>query len=62
MCALIETNVGSTITLKDVRQVPNLKMNVFSTLVMDRAGYYNYLGNGRWKLTDSSLVVARGYT
>ena len=43
----IETNVGSTMMLKDVRHVPDLRMNVFSTLVIDRAGYCNYLGNER---------------
>ena len=32
-----------------------------STLAMDQAGYCNYLGNGRWKLIEGSLVVARGY-
>ena len=48
MC--IETNVGSTMMLKDVRYVPDLRMNVFFTLVMDQAGYYNHLGNGGWKL------------
>ena len=43
----IETNVGSTMMLKDVRHVPNLRMNVFSTLTMDQAGYCNNLDNGR---------------
>jgi len=57
----IETNVGSTMMLKDVRHVPNLRMNMFSTLAMDRAGYCNYLGNGGWKLTKGPLVVARGH-
>ena len=57
----IETNVGSTVILQDVRHVPDLRMNVFSTLVMDQVGYYNHLGNGRWKLTKGSLVVARGH-
>ena len=57
----IETNVGSTIKLKDVQHVLDLKMNVFSTLAMDRAAYCNYLGNGRWKLTKGSLVVVRGH-
>ena len=46
----IKTNVGSTMMLKDVRYVPDLRMNVFFTLVMDQAGYYNHLGNGGWKL------------
>ena len=31
----IETNVGSTMMLKDVRHVPDLRMNMFSTLDMD---------------------------
>ena len=31
----IEANVGSTMMLKVVRHVPNLRMNVFSTLAMD---------------------------
>ena len=47
--------------LKDVRHVSDLRMNVFSTLAMDRVGYCNYLGNGRWKLTKGSLVVAKGH-
>ena len=47
--------------LKDVRHVPDLRMNVFSTLAMDQAGYCNYLCNGRWKLTKGPLVVARGH-
>ena len=57
----IETNVGSTMMLKDMRHVPDLRMNVFFTWAMDRAGYCNYLGNGRWKLTEGTLVVARGH-
>ena len=47
----IETNVGSTMMLKDVRHVQDLRINVFSTLAIDQAGYCNYLANGRWKLT-----------
>ena len=43
----IKTNVGSTVRLKDVWHVPNLRMNVFFTLVMDQAGYCNHLVNGR---------------
>ena len=31
----IKTNVGSTVILKDVQHVPNLRMNVFSTLTID---------------------------
>jgi len=31
----IETIVGSTVMLKNVQHVPNLRMNVFFTLAMD---------------------------
>ena len=31
----IETNVGSTVMLKDVQHVIDLRMNMFSTLAMD---------------------------
>ena len=57
----IKTNVGCMLMLKHVRHVPNLRMNVFSTLAIDQAGYCNHLGNGRWKLSKGSLVVARGH-
>ena len=56
-----KTNVGSTMMLKDVRHIPDLRMNVFSTLTMDQVGYRNYFGNGRWKLTKGPLVVAKGH-
>ena len=56
----IETNVGSTMMLKDVRHVSDLRMNVFSTLAMDRASYCNYLGNGRWKLTKGHWLLQKG--
>ena len=56
----IETNVGSTMILKDVRHVPDLRMNAFSTLAMDRPGYCNYLGNllrGHWLLQEDMHVA-----
>ena len=57
MC--IETNVGSTMMLKDVQHVLDLRMNVFFTLIMDQVDYCNHHGNGRWKLIKGSLVVTR---
>ena len=57
----IKTNIGSTTRLNDVRHVPDLRMNVFYIMAMDRTGYSSHLGNGRWKLTKGPLVVARGH-
>ena len=56
----IKTNVGCTMMLKNVRHVPDLRFNLIFTPAMDRAGYYNHLGNERWKLIKGPLVVARG--
>jgi hypothetical protein len=56
----IKTNVGFTMMLKNVRHVPDLCFNLISIPVMDRAGYCNHLGNGRWKLAKGPMVVTRG--
>lgn len=56
----IETNVGCTLILKDVRHRLDLCLNLIFELVLDRDGYESYFGNGAWKLAKGSLVVARG--
>ncbi|KAA8526119.1 hypothetical protein F0562_007781 [Nyssa sinensis] len=56
----IRTSVGCMMTLRDVRHVLDLRLNLISGIALDREGYMNYFGNGVWKLTKGSLVVARG--
>ncbi|KAF8391931.1 hypothetical protein HHK36_022271 [Tetracentron sinense] len=56
----IQTSVGCTLTMKDVRHVPDLRLNLISGIALDRQGYENYFGNGRWKLNMGSLVVTKG--
>ncbi|KAA8542749.1 hypothetical protein F0562_023901 [Nyssa sinensis] len=56
----IRTSVGCTMTLRDMRHVPDLRLNLIFGITLDREGYVNYFGNGIWKLTKESLVVARG--
>ncbi|KAA8532467.1 hypothetical protein F0562_032500 [Nyssa sinensis] len=56
----IRTSVGCMMTLRDMRHVPDLRLNLISGIALDREGYVNYFGNGIWKLTKGSLVVARG--
>ena len=58
MC--IKTNVGFIVMLKNVRHVLDLCFNLISIPVIDRAGYWNHLGNGRWKLAKGPMVIARG--
>ena len=56
----IQTDVGCSLTLRDVRHVPDLRLNLISGVALDREGYVNYFGNGKWKLTKGSLVASRG--
>ena len=56
----IQTNVGYQLMLKDVRHVPDLRLNLMSGIALDKEGFQNYFGNGRWKLTKGTMVVARG--
>ncbi|XP_048323873.2 retrovirus-related Pol polyprotein from transposon TNT 1-94 [Ziziphus jujuba] len=57
----IKTNVGCTITLKDVRHVPDLRLNLLSGVALDKQGYDNYFSKGTWKMTKGAIVVARGH-
>ncbi|GLU00723.1 hypothetical protein SLE2022_180690 [Rubroshorea leprosula] len=56
----VQTNVGCTLTLKNVRHVPDMCMNLLSAKALDEEGYAHYYGNGNWKLTKGSMVVAKG--
>ncbi|GKU85719.1 hypothetical protein SLEP1_g345 [Rubroshorea leprosula] len=56
----VQTNVGCTLTLKNVRPVPDMRMNLLSAKALDEEGYAHYFGNGNWKLTKGSMVVAKG--
>ena len=37
-----------------------MRLNVISTGILDDDGYNNNFGDGIWKLTRGSLIVARG--
>ena len=56
----IKTSVGCTLTLKNVKHNPDLRLNLLSVSVLDKEGYHHHTGDGNWKLTKGYLVVARG--
>ena len=56
----LETNMEYKLTLKDVRHVPDLCLNLMSGFALDKQGYENHFGKGKWKLTKGSLVVSKG--
>jgi len=53
----VETNTVFTLTLKDV---PNLRLNIVFVHALDLAKFHNNFGDGKWKLTKGSFMVARG--
>jgi transposase InsO family protein len=56
----VETNTGYTLKLKDVRHIPDMRLNLIFVSVLDKEGYESHLGNGKWKLYRGMLVLARG--
>ena len=46
--------------LKDVRHVPEMRFSLISVGKLDDEVYHSHLGEGKWKFTKGSLVLARG--
>ncbi|KAL4311654.1 hypothetical protein GQ457_01G013270 [Hibiscus cannabinus] len=58
--ASLVSNNGTKLKLKDVRDAPDIRLNLISTRRLDDDGFCNSLSDGQWKLTKGSLVLARG--
>ncbi|KAL9260610.1 Retrovirus-related Pol polyprotein from transposon TNT 1-94-like protein [Drosera capensis] len=56
----LQTDVGCRLTLKDVRHIPDLRLNLISGDALDKDGFKHYLGGGIWKLSKGSMDVAKG--
>ena len=56
----VRDNTGYTLILKDVRHVPDIRLNLISTHVLEKEGYGNYFRDEKWRLSKGSLVFARG--
>ncbi|MCF8701906.1 GAG-pre-integrase domain-containing protein [Corynebacterium sp. MC-10] len=57
----VETDNGMKLLLKDVRHIPDMRLNLMSIGKLDDEGFQNSFGNGKWKLTKGSLIIARGH-
>lgn len=56
----VKTSVGCILTLKNVRHIPDLRLNLLSANVLDQEGFRHTFGDGKWKLSKGSMTVARG--
>ena len=55
-----ETNMGCKLTLKNVKHVLDLCLNLMSSFSLDKQGYENHFDEGKWMLIMGSLVVVKG--
>ncbi|KAL0303789.1 UNVERIFIED_CONTAM: Retrovirus-related Pol polyprotein from transposon TNT 1-94 [Sesamum radiatum] len=56
---ILATNMGCEFVLKDVRHNPHMRLNLISIRKLDDFRYVNSFGARKWKLTRSSIIVAR---
>ena len=56
----LKTNTGCELVLKDVRHVPDMRLNLISAGKLDDVGYISQFGAGRWKLSRNNIIVAKG--
>ncbi|KAG8363646.1 hypothetical protein BUALT_Bualt19G0044200 [Buddleja alternifolia] len=56
----LETDTGCRLILRDVRHIPDIRLNIISTCKLDDDGYVSNFGEGKWKLTKGSLITAKG--
>jgi len=54
------TNTGCKLVLKDVRYILDMCLNLILAEKLYDTGLVNHYGGGKWKLTNGSLIVARG--
>ena len=58
----LQTDLGCSLVLKDVRYIADMHHNLISVLALDKLGYHNNFSNLKWKLSKGTLIVSRGKT
>ena len=54
-----ETSNGTMLTLKNVKHISDIRMNLISTGKLDDEGFCNTFHDSQWKLTRGSMVIAK---
>ena len=55
----LETSIGCKLVLKYVKHVLEMHFSLISIRKLDDKGYHSHLGEGKWKLTKGSFVLAK---
>ncbi|KAM0004298.1 putative RNA-directed DNA polymerase [Helianthus debilis subsp. tardiflorus] len=56
----LKFDTGMELVLHNVKHVPDIRLNLISAGLLDDDGYHSTFGDGVWKLTRGSLIVAKG--
>lgn len=56
----LKTTNGTKLVLKSVRHIESLRLNVLPVGLLDQEGYLSRFGDGKYKLTKGSMVIAKG--
>ncbi|KAJ4728518.1 Retrovirus-related Pol polyprotein from transposon TNT 1-94 [Melia azedarach] len=56
----LETNNGTMLLLKNVKHIPDIRLNLISAGKLDDEGFSSNFSSGQWKLSKGSMTVARG--
>ena len=56
----LETSVGCKLSLKDIRHLLDICLDLISIGKLDDDGYTNQFGEGKWKFTKGSLMLTKG--
>lgn len=57
---ILETNTSCRLTLKNVRHVPNIGLNLVLTGKLNDKGYPSKFWDEKWKLSKGSVVITYG--
>ncbi|GJZ46052.1 putative RNA-directed DNA polymerase [Tanacetum coccineum] len=56
----LKFDTGMELVLHNVKHVPDMRLNIISTGLLDEDSYHKSSGNSLWKVTLGSLIVASG--
>jgi hypothetical protein len=52
---------GMKLVLRDVKHIPDIRLNLISVGKLDDDGYCSTFHNGQWKLTRGAMIVTRAH-
>lgn len=54
----LEMSNGMKLVLRDVKHIPDIRLNLISVGKLDDDGYCSIFRNGQWKFTRGAMIVA----